>query len=133
MWPVIRYGASLSRDLSSAIVSAAFSASEPPKHRESVVVGDRNCDKLSVHKKGERNTSVYAYICFRTNTSYNSYGAVTRGTATRENVIGKRERVSLDDGARRGRLCYLHPKDIYIYYIYTSRPTYLGASSLVAT
>lgn len=81
----------------------------------------RNCDKLSIHKKGERNTSVYAYICFRANTSYNSYGAVTRGIATRENVIGKREKegeeerereiVSLDDGARRrDGLCYLHPK-----------------------
>lgn len=65
--------ASLSHDLSSAIVSvgALRNIGDGKGGRGSTAV--TNC--RSTGRVRERDTSVYAYICFRANTLYNSYGA----------------------------------------------------------
>lgn len=81
--------ASLSHDLSSAIVSVGSSV----KHRWK---GDRGSTAVtncrSIGRVRERDTSVYAYICFRVNTLYNSYEADLGDCYERGSVVRKRER-----------------------------------------
>lgn len=78
--------ASLSHDLSSAIVSvgALRNIGDGKGGRGSTAV--TNCRSTG----RVRDTSVYAYICFRANTLYNSYGADDLGERSPE--AGKGER-----------------------------------------
>jgi len=81
--------ASLSHDLSSAIVSVGSSV----KHRWKGDRGSAVTNCRSIGRVRERDTSVYAYICFRVNTLYNSYAADDLGDChERESVVRKRER-----------------------------------------
>lgn len=106
--------ASLSHDLSSAIVSvggALRNTGGGKGERGSAAV--TNC--RSTGRVRERDTSVYAYICFRANTLYNSYEADDLGDCWRAGKrtpeAGKRERLK-ESESRMDHSCIVYRRYI---------------------